>query len=72
MHFHNHPFQVLDRDGRPPAPGERGWKDTVVVGPRETVRIVVRFDRYLGRYVYHCHTLPHEDHSMMAQLEVVR
>lgn len=71
MHFHNHPFQVLDRNGRPPPPRERGWKDTVAVGPRETVRIVVRFDRYLGRYVYHCHSLPHEDHAMMAQLEVV-
>ena len=71
FHFHNQHFRVLDRNGRQPPPGEAGFKDTVAVHPGETVRVLTRFDRYLGRYVYHCHTLPHEDHSMMAQLEVV-
>jgi FtsP/CotA-like multicopper oxidase with cupredoxin domain len=71
IHFHNQPFRVLDRNGRPPPPWEGGYKDTVPVAPREAVRILLRFDRYLGRYVYHCHSLPHEDHDMMAVVQVV-
>jgi spore coat protein A, manganese oxidase len=28
-------------------------------------RIVVRFEGYSGRYVWHCHILEHEDNEMM-------
>jgi spore coat protein A, manganese oxidase len=31
--------------------------------------VLVRFDGYRGRYVFHCHNLEHED--MMANFEVV-
>jgi spore coat protein A len=44
---------------------ERGLKDTVRVNPNEVVDIVVRFDVFCGRYMYHCHILEHEDHDMM-------
>ena len=44
---------------------ERGLKDTVRVNPKEMVEIVVRFTRYGGRYMYHCHILEHEDRDMM-------
>jgi spore coat protein A len=30
------------------------------------VDIIVRFDGYRGRYVFHCHNLEHEDMGMMA------
>jgi FtsP/CotA-like multicopper oxidase with cupredoxin domain len=71
MHLHDVQFQILDRDGRKPEPHERGRKDTVLVLPNETVRILVRFEDYTGVYMYHCHLLEHEDAGMMGQFEVV-
>ncbi len=55
----------------PPAPEEAGWKDTVRADPRMVTRIIVRFEGYLGRYVWHCHVLEHEDNEMMRPYEVV-
>jgi spore coat protein A len=52
------------------APSERGRKDTVTVPPGGYVRIRARFDR-LGEYVWHCHILSHEEHSMMRPFKVV-
>lgn len=71
VHVHLVNFLILDRNGRPPAPYETGWKDTVVVGSNETVRVIARFASFTGKYVLHCHNLAHEDHSMMASFEVV-
>jgi FtsP/CotA-like multicopper oxidase with cupredoxin domain len=50
---------------------ERGLKDTVRVNPNEVVDIVVRFDVFCGRYMYHCHILEHEDHDMMRPFVVM-
>jgi len=33
--------------------------------------VLVRFNGYRGRYVFHCRNLEHEDMTMMADLEVV-
>jgi len=41
-----------------------GWKDTLRVDPGQLVSIAIRFDR-VGRYVYHCHIIEHEDREMM-------
>lgn len=71
FHMHLEQFRVLDRDGAPPPPDDLGRKDTVFVGPGETVRIQVTFTEYLGKYVYHCHYLEHSALGMMAQLEIV-
>jgi Multicopper oxidase len=43
--------------------------DTVVALPGQTVRIRAKFDR-LGRYVWHCHLLSHEDNEMMREFYV--
>ena len=72
MHLHDVQFQILDRNGRPPEPQERGRKDTVLVMPGDVVRIITRFDDYTGIYMYHCHLLEHEDNGMMGQFEVVK
>jgi spore coat protein A len=56
---------------RPPAANEAGWKDTAVVTPHEVLTLLVPFDGYTGRYVYHCHMLEHEDNDMMRPFEVV-
>ncbi len=50
---------------------ERGLKDTVRVNPKEVVDIVVRFQVFCGRYMYHCHILEHEDHDMMRPFVVI-
>jgi FtsP/CotA-like multicopper oxidase with cupredoxin domain len=85
MHMHLIFFQVLDRqpftmNGEtvtptgprvPPPPWEMGWKDTVSVPPFEIVRVIARFEGFLGNYAYHCHILEHEDHEMMRQFKVV-
>ena len=56
----------------PPEPEEAGWKDTVRADPRMVTRIIVRFEGYAGRYVWHCHVLEHEDNEMMRPYDVVR
>ncbi len=72
LHLHLVQFEVLDRDGTPPPPGEAGRKDTVVIQPGQTVRIKATFGDHLGRFVYHCHLLDHSAEGMMAQMEIVR
>ena len=47
------------------APGELGWKDTVRVDPTTITRIIVKFEGFAGKYVWHCHMLEHEDNEMM-------
>jgi spore coat protein A len=85
MHMHLVAFQVLDRqpfqlvDGQivatgpavPADPTEMGFKDTAPVGPDEMLRVIARFEDYMGHYPYHCHVLEHEDNEMMRQFMVV-
>ncbi|MFI0424734.1 multicopper oxidase family protein [Spongiactinospora sp. 9N601] len=71
VHVHLAHFLVLSRGGRPAAPADAGWKDTVDVRPYEVVEVLVRFEGYRGRYMMHCHNLEHEDMAMMADFEVV-
>lgn len=70
MHLHDVQFNILDRNGQPPAPVEAGRKDTVLLWPGDRVRIIARFQDYTGIYMYHCHLLEHEDDGMMGQFEV--
>jgi spore coat protein A len=55
----------------PPAPTETGWKDTVRADPGLITRIIIPFEGFAGRYVWHCHILEHEDNEMMRPYEVV-
>jgi spore coat protein A len=55
----------------PPQPNEQGWKDTVQCPPGMITRIIVRFDGYPGKYLYHCHILEHEANDMMRPFEVI-
>ena len=52
-------------------PGELGWRDTVRVDPLTVTRIIVKFEGFAGRYVWHCHMLEHEDNEMMRPYVVV-
>lgn len=73
IHIHDMEFLILDRNGVPPPPAERGLKDTINVGENETVRVMACWTgmKNVGQYVFHCHNLEHEDMSMMGIIEVV-
>jgi spore coat protein A len=70
VHIHLVDFKILSRNGKAPRPEELGPKDVVYVGENETVRLLMKFEHQTGRYMVHCHNLPHEDHDMMTQFEV--
>jgi spore coat protein A len=50
---------------------ELGWRDTVRVDPMTVTRIIVKFEGFAGRYVWHCHMLEHEDNEMMRPFVVL-
>jgi FtsP/CotA-like multicopper oxidase with cupredoxin domain len=75
IHLHGRQFRVLSRTGGSANAlrdgiVDDGWLDTVVVLPGETVRIQVTFSRHPGLYLYHCHTLEHEDMGMMRNFRI--
>lgn len=80
MHLHGFRFQVVERDvghefesGWESVAGgfvDEGWKDTVLVMPGERVRVLVRFDDFVGDYLYHCHNLEHADGGMARNFRV--
>jgi spore coat protein A len=50
---------------------EMGWRDTVRVDPMTVTRIIVKFEGFAGRYVWHCHMLEHEDNEMMRPYSII-
>ena len=75
VHLHFAEGQIIDRDGKPPYPYERGWKDVFHVGYEETVRVALKFATRNGRtqegkFMMHCHHLQHEDNGMMSQFVI--
>jgi FtsP/CotA-like multicopper oxidase with cupredoxin domain len=79
VHVHLVDFRIINRVGGAGKvlPHEQGPKDVVYVGEGETVSLLVKFnapggdpDFTGGRYMVHCHNLPHEDHDMMGQFLV--
>ncbi|MEI6706856.1 MAG: multicopper oxidase domain-containing protein [Methylococcales bacterium] len=80
IHLHGQQFQVLSRsvsagtedDYATVSQGfiESGLKDTVLVMPNETVRIIKPFQDFKGLFMYHCHNLEHEDMGMMRDFSV--
>jgi spore coat protein A, manganese oxidase len=86
VHIHLIDFRIIKRTGGVGRvlPHEEGPKDVVYVGESETVHVLIKFTKAGantvpsaldpgfkgGRYMVHCHNLPHEDHDMMAQFSV--
>jgi spore coat protein A, manganese oxidase len=62
---------VYTEPAAPPEAHEAGWKDTVRADQFLATRIIVKFEGYKGRYVWHCHVLEHEDNEMMRPYEVI-
>jgi FtsP/CotA-like multicopper oxidase with cupredoxin domain len=71
FHIHQAPFQVTEINGVSQAPD--GYRDIVDVPIGGSVKVVIPFTNpvIVGRFVYHCHILSHEDKGMMATIEVV-
>jgi suppressor of ftsI len=71
FHIHVNDFQVMRVNGKPYA--AHGLQDVVTI-PKNGGEVVIRnpFDDYTGHFVFHCHTLGHEDAGMMKTVQVVR
>lgn len=67
FHIHGMNFEVLSVDGAPPP--YRMVEDTIDLGIRETVRLLVRPPNP-GEWMAHCHILPHAEDGMMTMLHV--
>jgi FtsP/CotA-like multicopper oxidase with cupredoxin domain len=70
FHIHQVAFQVIGVNGKPAA--FDGLMDTVNVPIHGEVKIRIAFTdpAIVGRFMFHCHILEHEDKGMMAQIEV--
>jgi suppressor of ftsI len=69
FHIHVNDFEVLSVGGEPY--DSHGEKDTVVLPPGKPVVVRIPFDRFTGKFVFHCHILNHEDNGMMGLVDVV-
>jgi FtsP/CotA-like multicopper oxidase with cupredoxin domain len=72
FHAHAVQYQILERNGVAATGTDLGWKDTFLVQPGGSVKIIAKFDPVLsvGDYMYHCHILEHEDAGMMGYFRV--
>jgi FtsP/CotA-like multicopper oxidase with cupredoxin domain len=70
FHIHQVAFQVVSINGRE-QPFD-GLVDTVNIPIHGEVKIRMAFTDpvIVGRFMFHCHILEHEDKGMMAQIEV--
>jgi suppressor of ftsI len=68
FHIHVNDFQVMSINGK--AVSATSLEDTVRLPAKGTVVVRMRFEDFLGKYVFHCHILNHEDNGMMAAIEV--
>ena len=70
FHIHQVHFQIVEVNGQPQP--FNGLVDIARVPERGEIKIRLAFTdpAILGRFVYHCHVLKHEDKGMMANIEV--
>lgn len=68
FHLHGMFFELLSVAGKPPT--FDGWKDTVNVPQKSTVRFAVQYDPP-GMWMFHCHILEHAELGMMGDLMVM-
>ena len=70
FHIHVNDFQVVSVNGKPY--DAHGLQDTVLIPGHGEVAILIPFEDFLGKSVYHCHIMFHEDHGMMGTFEIVK
>lgn len=85
-HIHVNPFEVVSirekladgSEGQEVTTGiyagmKGTWRDTIMVSatdPAVIITIRTRYNRYIGKFVLHCHILDHEDKGMMQNVEI--
>ncbi len=67
MHLHGHSFNIVSRDGVAVPHDE--WGDTVLVRPREHVRVAFVADNP-GDWMLHCHVMEHQVGGLMTTIRV--
>ncbi|MGK9233815.1 multicopper oxidase domain-containing protein [Inquilinus limosus] len=67
VHLHTWRFEALALNGAPVA--RRARLDTHNLRPGDALDIGIRFDRFRGRSLFHCHIVEHADQGMMAVVE---
>lgn len=72
FHIHQTDFQVVEINGKPVP--FTGYRDNVFIPTSGSITLRIPFTDpiILGKYVYHCHILEHEDGGMMAVIQVVK
>jgi suppressor of ftsI len=70
FHIHVNDFQVMSVNGQPY--NAHGYQDTVILPTEGDVVIRIPFEDFVGKSVFHCHLLFHEDFGMMGAFEVVK
>ena len=70
FHIHVNDFQVVSVAGK--RVPYIDYQDNVALPPSSQVVILIRPTDFTGQFVFHCHVTFHEDHGMMATIEVAR
>jgi len=68
VHLHVWPMQLIETQGQ--TVQDLQWQDVVNVPANSNVTVRIAFDNFVGKTVYHCHVLDHEDLGMMGVIEV--
>jgi FtsP/CotA-like multicopper oxidase with cupredoxin domain len=70
FHLHTNEVQIMSVNGKPY--NANGRQDTVLIPTHGNVVIRVPAYDFVGKTVYHCHLLFHEDYGMMGTVEFVK
>ena len=65
MHFHLEGMQVQSINGKPRDPVQAGLQDMLMLGGGDVGEVYIKFRTFEGPFVFHCHTVEHEDMRMM-------
>jgi FtsP/CotA-like multicopper oxidase with cupredoxin domain/peroxiredoxin len=75
FHIHVNPFFICShtdlQGNKVDDPSVGRWRDTVLVGGGTQVVMKMPIQDHLGRTVFHCHILDHEDQGMMVPIVIV-
>lgn len=70
FHIHTNDFQVVSVAGK--RMPYIDYQDNVALPPNSRTIILMHPIDFTGKFVFHCHITFHEDHGMMAAIQVVR
>jgi len=69
FHIHINPFQLIIHNGRRLKSVD--YRDNVNLAPKSSTVVRMRPVDFTGKFVIHCHVTFHEDHGMMAAVQVL-